>query len=57
MEFKRFCIDGTKSLKRFFNDINKKLLNDETKKVKKLSSDELTKYMHFICQILKCLKS
>ena len=37
----------------------KKLLNDGTKKVKKLSSDGtkmVTKYMHFIYQILKCLK-
>ena len=37
----------------------KKLLNDGTKKVKKLSSDGtkmVTKYMHFIYQILKCVK-
>ena len=37
----------------------KKLLNDETKKVKKLSSDGtkmVAKYMHFIYQVLKCLK-
>ena len=38
----------------------KKFLNDEIKKVKKLRCDgtkKITEYTHFICQVLKCVKS